>query len=156
MTDTQLTQQAATLSAIDQALHDLDGVRGRLTALRDDIEGADAINIPRQGRWTETMFVQLWERVNHLPGVRALFELTGSSPGTAFTFTEVLVRSGLDERQQGNEHARMSRVSSELFGSKTWPIENWQGPPTAQGGKDEMRYRMPMTVGTWWRHVNSG
>lgn len=153
MADTQLTQQAATLSAIDQALRDLDGVRGRLTALRDDIEGTDAINIPRQGRWTETMFVQLWERVSHLPGVRALFELTGSSPGTAFTFTEVLDRSGLDERQQGNEHARMSRVSSELFGSKRWPIENWQGTPTSQGGKDEMRYRMPTTVGTWWRHV---
>lgn len=155
MTAPEPSWRANILAAVDSALHDVDALRARLKALRDDIEGADAINIPRQGRWTETMFVQLWERVSHLEGVRTLFELTGSQPGSAITFTDLINASGLDEQQQRNEHARMSRISAELFGSKVWPIENWQGQPTTRGGREEMRYRMPMAAGRWWRHTPS-
>lgn len=121
-----------------------------LTLLLDDLDGSDAVQVPRQGRWTRTMLRQLWPRVSHLQGVRALFAVTAAAQNQPVTFTDVLKRSGLTEQQQRNEHARMTRVARELFGSKTWPIEAWQGPSQA-GGPAEMIYRMGSTVARWYR-----
>ena len=54
---------------------------------------------------------------------------------------------GLDSKQQGNERARLSRTTSELFGAKTWPIEN------GQAANGEMLYRMPDTIAEWFRDL---
>jgi hypothetical protein len=61
-------------------------------------------------------------------------------------FTDLIARSGLDPQQQRNEHGRLSRVATDLFGEKRWPIENWQG-------RAEMLYRMGGTVAAWWRKI---
>jgi hypothetical protein len=134
-----------------EAITDLDTLGNRLKAILADIDGAVAsIQIPRQGRWTPEMLAALWPKVSHLDGVCALFEITAERPNETVTFTELVARSGLSDQQQRNEHARLSRVSADLFGQKTWPIENWQGNAPADGGKAETIYRMGSTVAAWW------
>jgi hypothetical protein len=114
--------------------------------------GGDEEAVPRQGRWSKTAVAQLWGETKHLPGIRALFELTASRPGEVVTYRELLDRSGLAEMQQRNEHSRLSRVSTELFGEKRWPIENWQGG-AGPDGHAEMRYRMSPKVSAWWNQL---
>lgn len=65
------------------------------------------------------------------------------------TFSELIAYSGLDAKRQANEHARMSRIAPGLFGSKRWPIENWQG------SAGEMCYRMTGEIAVWWREINN-
>ena len=143
-------------AAVVGALADVEAVKTKLTGLLDDIDGtAFSVNIPRQGLWTREQVGLLWGRIRHLTGVRALFEVTVERAGVTVTFTEVLERSGLNERQQRNEHARLSRVAAELFGEKRWPIENWQGSYNDDSGKSEMLYRMDPQVADWWRSLTS-
>ncbi|MFJ1550715.1 hypothetical protein [Streptomyces sp. NPDC088246] len=143
-------------AAVVGALADVEAVQKKLTGLLADIDGtAFSVNIPRQGLWTREQVSLLWGRVRHLAGVRALFEVAVERTGETVTFTEVLERSGLDERQQRNEHARLSRVAAELFGEKRWPIENWQGSYNGNSGKSEMLYRMDPQVADWWRGLTS-
>jgi hypothetical protein len=91
--------------------------------------------------------------VNHLPGVRALFEATAERSDEKVTFTEILKRSGLPERQQSNEHAALSRISAQLFKEKRWPIENTQGGSDSATSKAEMLYWMDSRVAEWWRDI---
>lgn len=132
-----------------QTIKDLEIMRARLEVLL--LDSGDSVLVPRQGRWTQQEVVDLWSRVSHLTGIRALFEVTSERAGESVTFSEVLERSGLTERQQRNEHARMSRLAAELFGAKRWPIENWQGPPQTTTGREEMLYRIHPTIATWWK-----
>jgi len=132
-----------------QTIKDLDIMRARLQGLLLD-SGASVL-VPRQGSWTQQEVIDLWNRVSHLAGIRALFEVTSERAGESVAFSEVLERSGLTERQQRNEHARMSRLAAELFGEKRWPIENWQGPPQTTTGREEMLYRMHPDIAAWWR-----
>lgn len=83
----------------------------------------------------------------------ALFEACASRPDEMVRYRDVLAASGLDAVQQKNEHARLSRITGELFGDKRWPIENWQGSPVEAGGPAEMVYRMPATIASWWREI---
>jgi hypothetical protein len=122
-----------------------------LEQLRSALD-AEAIQVPRQGTWTRLMLAQTWERVHGLPGVCALFEITASRPGEVVTYSELLAHSGLDSKQQGNEHARLSRVTAELFGEKRWPIENWQGGK-GPSNTAEMLYRMPPTIAAWFNDL---
>jgi hypothetical protein len=139
---------------IVQAITDAESLLTRLTAVLADIDGdAESIHLQRQGRWTPEMVATLWPKVTHLDGVRALFTLTAERPDQAITFTELIARSGLPEQQQRNEHARLSRITAELFGEKRWPIENWQGNAPTAGGKAEMMYRMSGTVAAWWHRA---
>jgi len=57
-----------------------------LRTLRDELDD-DAVQVPRQGRWTRLMLAQTWDRVHELPGIRALFEMTASRPGQVVTAT---------------------------------------------------------------------
>lgn len=148
--------QEALRSVVVGALADVTALREKLTGLLADIDGtAASVNIPRQGRWTREQVGLLWGKAKHLAGVRALFEVTAGKPGEKVTFTEVLQRSRLDERQQRNEHARLSRIAAELFGAKRWPIENWQSSYDGDKGKAEMIYRMDAQVADWWSDLAS-
>ena len=140
--------------ALVEAVSASEALTARLRLMLDDIDGEEAAQVPRQGRWTKTMVAQLWAEVQHLPGIKALFEVAAMHPNEVVTYTQVLDVSGLAEMQQRNEHARMSRIAAELFGEKRWPIENWQGgADSTAGGKAEMRYRMGATVAGWWREI---
>ena len=91
--------------------------------------------------------------MDHLPGVRALFEATAERPDQKITFTEILQRSRPPERQQSNEHAALSRISAQLLEEKRWPVENSQGSSDSTTGKAEMLYWMDSRVAAWWRDI---
>jgi predicted TIM-barrel fold metal-dependent hydrolase len=132
---------------------DVDRLRRRIDDLIDDLEAEDiTIQVLRQGPWTKHMLEQLWSSVDHLSGIQALFEVTAENQNQMVLFSQVRARSGLSPRQQANEHARMSRISTELFGRQTWPIENRQGSKQ-ESGIAEMQYRMGATVAGWWRDL---
>lgn len=142
-------------AAVVSALADLESLNTKLNGLLAEIDGTDTtVDLGRQGLWTKAQVELLWRKVNHLPGVRALFEVTAERPDEKVAFTEVLQRSGLPERQQSNEHAALSRISAQLFKEKRWPIENTQGGSDAATGKAEMLYWMDARVAAWWREVS--
>ncbi len=141
-------------AAVVAALADVESLNAKLNGLLAAIDGTDtAVDLGRQGLWTKAQVALLWSKVNHLPGVRALFEATAERPDEKVTFTEILQRSGLPERQQSNEHAALSRISAQLFKGKRWPIENSQGGSDSTTGKAEMLYWMDSRVATWWRDI---
>jgi AMMECR1 domain-containing protein len=141
-------------TAVVAALADVESLSVKLTGLLAELDGTDtAIDLGRQGLWTKAQIALLWGKVNHLPGVRALFEATAARPDEKVTFTELLERSGLPERQQSNEHAALSRISAQLFKEKRWPIENIQGGSDSATGKAEMLYWMDRRVAEWWRAI---
>lgn len=137
-------------ASITAAITDTRALLAQLERSLAIIDGEATIKLGRQGTWSKGQVNALWQECKHLPGIRALFEATASRPAETVTFTEVLAHSGLEGRQQANEHARMSRVAAELFGAKRWPIENWQG-----GGSGEMLYRMPEQIAVWWRDLTA-
>ncbi|MFF2790190.1 hypothetical protein ACFVT6_26130 [Streptomyces sp. NPDC058049] len=138
-------------AAVVAALADVESLHAKLNGLLAGIDGTDVVDLGRQGLWTKAQVTLLWDRVNHLPGVRALFEATAERPDEKITFTEILQRSGLQERQQSNEHAALSRISTQLFKEKRWPIENSQGVSDGTTGKAEMLYWMDSRIAEWWR-----
>ncbi|WP_407111767.1 hypothetical protein ACE1N8_25890 [Streptomyces sp. DSM 116494] len=141
-------------AAVVAALTDVESLNAKLNGLLAAIDGTDtAVDLGRQGLWTKAQVALLWSKVNHLPGVRALFEATAERPDKKVMFTEILQRSGLPERQQSNEHAALSRISAQLFKGKRWPIENSQGGSDSTTGKAEMLYWMDSRVATWWRDI---
>ncbi|MFF4547431.1 hypothetical protein ACFY1J_24915 [Streptomyces sp. NPDC001406] len=146
--------QGTLRSAVVAALADLESSKTKLMGVLAQIDGTDtAIDLGRQGLWTKAQIALLWSKVNHLPGVRALFEATAERPDEKLTFSEILQRSGLPERQQSNEHAALSRISAQLFNEKRWPIENSQGGTDSATGKAEMLYWMDSRVAAWWRDI---
>jgi hypothetical protein len=139
----------ATREAVAAALADVTALQERLTNLLADLDGTEkAVNLGRQGRWTYADVERIWTKSKHLAGVRALFEITAAKPGETVTYAELLERSGLDEQQQRVEHARLSRIATDLFGEKRWPIDNWQG------GRDEKLYRMDPQIAEWWNDLH--
>ena len=140
-------------AALMEAVETADALGRRFNELLAQLDGGETVQVPRQGVWTREMVHRLWREVEHLPGVRALFELTAQRANQPVRFSELVEHSGLPAKQQSNEHARLSRVSTDLFGQKKWPIQNWQGPPAASGQPAEMVYRMGGTVAAWWREI---
>lgn len=109
--------------AIVVAFEDADRMRQHLTALLAQLDGGDeAVVVPGQGTFTRSGFVTLANNVAHLRGVRALFDVTSERAGETVLFSEVTARSGLSDKRQGNEHARMSRIASDLFNQRIWPV----------------------------------
>jgi hypothetical protein len=133
-------------SQIIQRLDQIEALTRQLRELLTSDE--ETFVVHGQGTWRPDMLSLLWPRVEHLRGVRTLFELTAERAPTVVTFPELVAESGLRSRQQANEHARLSRVAHELFNQKTWPIENWQDSRTGV-----MHYRMDETVAQWWIQV---
>lgn len=134
-----------------QIIRRLDQIEELTRQLRELLTSdQDAVVVPGQGTWRRDMLEALWPRVQHLRGVRALFSLTAERASSVVAFPELVDRSQLSDRQQANEHARLSRLTRELFGQKTWPIENWQ---SSRDGL--MHYRMDKTVAGWWSEITS-
>ncbi|MEU0985576.1 hypothetical protein [Streptomyces sp. NPDC005953] len=142
-------------TAVVAALADVESVKAKLTSLLTEIEGTETVDLGRQGRWTKAQVALVWSRVDHLPGVQALFAATAERPDEKVTFTEIIERSGLAERQQANEHAALSRISAQLFQEKRWPIENSQGSIDSATGKAEMLYWMDGRIARWWLDITA-
>jgi hypothetical protein len=139
--------------AVVEALAHIEAMRQRFAHLLADIEGTIGVQVPNQGRWTKDDVAALWTGVRHLQGAAALFEVTARHPNEAIAFDDVLAASGLTDQQQRSHHARISRISTGLFGGPRWPIQNWQGQPR-HDGKAPMLYRMGGTVAEWWHEIN--
>ena len=132
-----------------QIIQRLDQIEELTTELRALLASdRESISVHGQGIWRRDMLEVLWPRVRHLTGVRALFALTAERAPAVVTYSELLQRSGLPDRQQANEHARLSRVARELFGKKVWPLEAWQD---SRDGL--MHYRMDVTMARWCAEV---
>jgi hypothetical protein len=130
------------IDALEQMLHDL-----RNDVLADEEAGGEAVDLGRQGTWRFGMLSELLPHIEHLSGVTALLDLTAERSPEVVTFSEVLERSGLSEKQQGGDHSRLSWATRRLFGAKAWPLECWQAADGA------MHYRMPTTIAGWWRTI---
>ena len=128
------------IDAIEQMLRDL-----RNDVLTDDRGADEMVEIPGQGTWRRSMLVELRPKIHHLRGVVALLDLAAERAPQQVTYADVLARSGLSDREQRNDHTRLSWVTKKLFGKKKWPVE-WQ-----QAGNGEMRYRMHADVARWWQ-----
>lgn len=128
------------IDAMEQMLRDL-----RNDVLTDDRSADEMVEIPGQGTWRRSMLVELRPQIQHLPGAVALLDLAAERAPQQVTYGEVLARSGLSDREQRNDHTRLSWMTKKLFGAKTWPVE-WQ-----QAANGEMRYRMHPDVARWWR-----
>ena len=129
------------IDAMEQMLRDL-----RNDVLAEDRQDGEFVEIGRQGSWSLKMIQDLYPLIEHMPGVIALFDLSAERAPDIVTFREVLNRSGLSEKQQSGDHARLSWVTKRLFdGEKKWPLETWQA---ADG---ESHYRMPTRIAQWWR-----
>ncbi|MGA6165980.1 hypothetical protein [Amycolatopsis magusensis] len=134
-------------TAVVEAIGEAQALLDRLTGTLAMIDGEVTVDLGRQGIWTKGEVAALAAKCSHLPGVKALFEITARNAGEQVTFSELIAHSGLDSKQQANEHARMSRIATDLFDRKRWPIENWQG------SAGEMIYRMPPEIAVWWRET---
>jgi hypothetical protein len=133
-------------------LRRIDAMEQMLRDLRNDVlagEEADGevVDLGRQGTWRFGMLAELLPHIEHLPGVMALLDLTAERSPEVVTFSEVLERSGLPEKQQSGDHSRLSWAARRLFDRKTWPLDCWQA---ANG---EMHYRMPTAIAGWWRTI---
>jgi hypothetical protein len=132
------------IDALEQMLRDL-----RSDVLTDDESGSESIDVGRQGTWHLSDLQGLYPSIEHLAGVTALFDLAAERSPDVVTFREVLARSGLSDKEQSNDHARLSWATKRLLGQKRWPVDNWQA---ADG---EMHYRMPNLIAQWWRMIRS-
>lgn len=136
----------AELNRADVVKH-IDDLTLMLAKWREEIiSEEDSVEVPGQSLWRPSMIEQLRPIIMHLKGVVALLDATSENPETAVTYQQVLSRSGLSDTQQRNEHARLTRISLELFGVRTWPIEAWQ-----DASDGVMRYRASGLVAKWWQ-----
>lgn len=132
------------IDALEQMLRDL-----RNDVLADE-QDAETVDMGRQGTWSYSDLRALYPSIEHVAGVTALFDLAAERSPEIVTFREVLARSGLTEREQGSDHARLTWTAKRVLGRKAWPVDNWQA---ADG---EMHYRMPTLIAGWWQALRSG
>jgi hypothetical protein len=130
------------IDAMEQLLRDL-----RADVLAGDEPSTEVVDVGRQGSWHFRNLEDLYPSIEHLAGVTALFDLAAERSPEIVTFREVLARSGLSEREQSNDHMRLSWATKRLLGKKRWPVDNWQA---ADG---EMHYRMPTQIAQWWQTI---
>ena len=142
MDDGQLRRQALELRELATEL-----VRkaDALVALLD----TEGITIPRQGLWTRSKVEQIRSDVQANRGLEAMFALLSRSPDRWITYSSVLDAAGRDDREMRSDLRFLSRLTTKLFGAKTWPFEAEQGP-LAPSGRWEMTYRMDPLVAAWW------
>lgn len=70
-------------TAVVQAIVDAEALIDRLKGTLAMIDGEATVDLGRQGTWTKGEVAVLWEKSKHLPGVRALYEITASVSGSA-------------------------------------------------------------------------
>lgn len=106
----------------------------------------EAVDVPRQARWTRRMIEQLKKAVTRYPGAFAVLDAAAALPDEPVRLDTVAQDSGIPVRQIAAELGAMSKLARRLFGGrKIWPMEVWQGPDNIS------RYRMPRRVAEWWR-----
>lgn len=130
----------------------LTDVADQLEALAAQIRASAAptqlVSVPRgNGDWSKDDLAWLHREIQHLPGALVLLDVTAEHPDEEVVYDKVVERAGTSSRQVANELARMSRLTTNRFGSKQWPLEAWQ----ASSGK--MHYRMPSAIADWWRSI---
>jgi hypothetical protein len=141
------------IAVVRQEIHTVRGMlvdaERRLAQLTDLID-AEGMIVPRQGLWTRAQLDQIRSVVSDNPGLSALFDLLSQRPDQRLTFSQVLEYAGRSDSEMRSDLRQLSRATSRMFGSKTWPFEADQGP-IAPSGRAEMLYRMSSTIAGWWR-----
>lgn len=124
----------------------------RLVELADEIKPylknggeAETVVVANQGEWTRDMLERLRRPLAAYPAAVALLDLAAENPDQAVFYPGVVERAAIPERQVRAELGAMSKLSSRLFGRKTWPLRAWQG-----SGEGVMSYVMPRKIAEWW------
>lgn len=124
----------------------------RLVKLADEVrpylknEGeAETVVVPHQGEWTREMLERLRHHLAAYPAAMALLDLAAENADQTIRYPSVVERAGIAERQVRAELGAMTKLSSKLFGRKTWPLRAWQAP-----GDGVMSYTMPRKIAEWW------
>ena len=140
------------IAVVRQEIHTVRGMlvdaERRLAQLTDLID-AEGMIVPRQGLWTRAQLPDPFgsERQSWPVGfVRPVVATTGPTPHVL----QVLEYAGRSDGEMRSDLRQLSRATSRMFGSKTWPFEADQGP-IAPSGRAEMLYRMSSTIVGWWR-----
>jgi hypothetical protein len=105
----------------------------------------EAIEVPGQPVYTESMVRRLVDDVSHLPAVISLFRLVSDRPGEVVTFEDVVEASGLAVGMARGQMSALSRRVQSAVGVKGWPIE-WSWAPDGT-----IRYRADPRIAQWLR-----
>jgi hypothetical protein len=112
--------------------------------LKNEAE-AETVVVANQGEWTREMIERLRRPLAAYPAAVALLDLAAENPDQTIRYPSVVDRAGIPERQVRAELGAMTKLSSRLFGRKTWPLRAWQAP-----GDGVMSYVMPSKIADWW------
>lgn len=112
---------------------------------------AEGVTIPRQGTWTRARVEQIRADVETNIALKAMFDLLSDRPDQWVTYSEVLEATGNTDSEMRSDLRSLSRLTTKLFGTKSWPFEAAQGP-LAASGRWEMTYRMDPVVTAWWQN----
>jgi len=112
-----------------------------------DASAMDLAVVEGQGTWSPDMVTLLQDNLTSTT-VRTAIDLLASRPGQVVPFDDLLGATGLRSEQLRAELAALSKLTSRLFGRKTWPMVARQG----MAGGSTMAYRMPATIAEWWTH----
>jgi hypothetical protein len=66
------------------------------------------------------------------------------------SYDDIKRRSGLNDRQQRNDHAALTRTVTKVFGRRTWPV-SWR-----QTSDGTTQYWMPTRMAAWWQQLRKG
>ncbi|MEX0754705.1 MAG: hypothetical protein WD556_06240 [Actinomycetota bacterium] len=128
------------------------GLAERLVELADEVRPylknggeAETVAVANQGEWTREMVERLRRPLAAYPAAVALLDLAAENPDKTVRYPSVVDRAGIPERQVRAELGAMTKLSSRLFGRKTWPMRAWQAP-----GDGVMSYQMPGKIAEWW------
>lgn len=111
---------------------------------RGTAPGGAAVVVTGQGDWTDRMVLQAAAAVQTYRGAAKLLEMVAKSAPKAVGFTAACEAEGLEAKQLRAELGALSKLTSRLFGRKSWPMS------VRYNGQGEAQYSMDPQVAEWW------
>jgi hypothetical protein len=123
---------------------------GRPASLSQDDMTETAINVNKQGTWTEAMVDRLVPQITYKAAM-ALIDECAQHAGEWITKTDVETKLSITPYQLRNELGAFSKLTKKVFNMTTpiWPME-WR--KTA----GTYYYRMSPTIAAWWKAARQG
>lgn len=143
----------ATRTLLNSGITQIAAAQGQLEELKQRFAEAlistrHQVSVPGQGDWFKDQIETMYHAIERRQPIVKMLDLLAEHAGEEVTYAEVLERTGLGTKHQGNEIAAFSKTLNGLFGSKARPFENWQS--SYSGSDGTMRYRMPEKIADWW------
>jgi hypothetical protein len=114
-------------------------------------EASEAIEVEGQGPWDLEMIVKL-KRTIHLSAARALLDAVASASPQEVSMRAVARDKDLEPNRLRAQMGALSKLTTKLFGRRTWPISVRYGDePDASGVAS---YRMDRQIADWWTNLS--